>query len=91
MGHDVVRGGFRPQQPTVWIAEGLLMFLSRADADLLPDRITAPSAPGSHFAGEYFSRAWQDADMASDTMDEQDWAAWNLVRGAFRLSVAMRK
>ena len=83
-GTTLSAAGFDPGQPTVWIAEGLLMYLSRTDADLLLDRITALSAPGSHFAGEYFSRAWQDADVASDTMDEQDWVAWNLVCGAFR-------
>lgn len=68
---------------TMWVAEGLLMYLSRSDADQLLARIRALSAPGSRFATEYFSRAWQDADVANDTLDDQDWAAWNAVRGEF--------
>jgi len=76
--------GFDPALRTVWVAEGLLMYLSRSEADWLLTTMTALSAPGSRFASEYFNNAWHDADIASDTLDDQDWAAWNLVRGAFR-------
>lgn len=76
--------GFDASLATMWVAEGLLMYLSRSDADQLLARITALSAAGSRFATEYFSRAWRDADIESETLDAQDWAAWNLVRGAFR-------
>jgi methyltransferase (TIGR00027 family) len=75
--------GFDASLRTVWVAEGLLMYLSRSDADQLLARVTALSAPGSRFATEYFSRAWHDADVANDTLDAQDWAAWNAVRRAF--------
>jgi O-methyltransferase involved in polyketide biosynthesis len=68
----------------MWVAEGLLMYLSRPDADQLLARITALSAPGSRFATEYFDRAWQDADVANETLDDQDWAAWHAVQSAFR-------
>ena len=76
--------GFDPRQPTIWVAEGLLMYLSRADADLLMERITALSAVGSRIVSEYFSLPWQDSYVADDSMDEQDWVAWRMVSGAFR-------
>ena len=75
--------GFDPALPTVWVAEGLLMYLSRADADRLLDRITALSAPGSCMLTEYFSREWQDAEVVNESFDSQDRAAWDLVRGSF--------
>lgn len=59
------------------------MYLSRADADLLLDRMTALSAPGSRILTEYYSRAWQDTDVVNETFTSQDRAAWDLVRGSF--------
>jgi methyltransferase (TIGR00027 family) len=39
--------GLRPDQPAVWVAEGLLVYLSPDDVDQLLDRVTSLSAPGS--------------------------------------------
>jgi methyltransferase (TIGR00027 family) len=39
--------GLDPAQPTTWIAEGLLVYLSAADVDRLLDTVTSLSAPGS--------------------------------------------
>jgi methyltransferase (TIGR00027 family) len=75
--------GFDAALPTVWVAEGLLMYLSRADADRLLDQVTALSAPGSRIVTEYFSKVWQDSAMVDETSDSQDRAAWDLVRGSF--------
>jgi methyltransferase (TIGR00027 family) len=44
--------GFDPEQPTAWIAEGLLGYLPAEAQDRLLDQITALSAPGSRFATE---------------------------------------
>jgi methyltransferase (TIGR00027 family) len=44
--------GFAPDQPTAWIAEGLLIYLPPAAQDALFDRITALSAKGSRLATE---------------------------------------
>jgi methyltransferase (TIGR00027 family) len=44
--------GFDAAQPTAWIAEGLLGYLSAEAQDRLLDQITALSAPGSRFATE---------------------------------------
>lgn len=86
--HDLSRSltsaGFDPATPTVWIAEGLLMYLSRAEADELLDEITALSAPGSRIAAEYFSRHWENADFQYETLEAEDRAAWDLLMREFR-------
>ncbi len=45
--------GFDPSIRTAWLAEGLLIYLPPEAQDLLFDRITALSAPGSVIATEY--------------------------------------
>lgn len=45
--------GFDPSVRTAWLAEGLLIYLPPEAQDLLFDRITALSAPGSTIATEY--------------------------------------
>jgi len=44
--------GFDPSRPTAWLAEGLLMYLPAEAQDLLFERITALSAPGSRVSAE---------------------------------------
>ena len=44
--------GFDPSRPTGWLAEGLTIFLSRAELDLLLTRVGDLSAPGSHLCIE---------------------------------------
>jgi methyltransferase (TIGR00027 family) len=46
-------GGFDPDRPTAWSAEGLLMYLPPEAQDRLFDNITALSAPGSQLATEF--------------------------------------
>lgn len=45
--------GFDPSAPTAWLAEGLLIYLPSDAQDLLFDRVTALSAPGSTVSTEY--------------------------------------
>ena len=47
--------GFDVNQPTAWIAEGLLIYLPPDAQDRLLDNITALSAPGSRFATEFMT------------------------------------
>ena len=54
--------GFDPRQPTAWTAEGLLIYLPSEAQDLLFDRITELSAPGSRIATEHIP----DVSMFSD-------------------------
>lgn len=59
--------GFDPQQPTVWSAEGLMIYLPPAAQDALFDTVTELSVPGSRFACEFIadtsvfaSPAWRE-------------------------------
>ncbi|MCY1141439.1 SAM-dependent methyltransferase [Actinoplanes sp. Pm04-4] len=58
--------GFMATAPTVWLAEGLLIYLNAQQADELLTTITAQSAPGSRFAGEYLNRPPRMSDVALD-------------------------
>ncbi|WP_431914832.1 SAM-dependent methyltransferase [Nonomuraea jabiensis] len=46
----LTESGFSPRRPAAWLAEGILYTLPPEAADLLLDRITAVSAPGSVLA-----------------------------------------
>jgi methyltransferase (TIGR00027 family) len=45
----LLAAGFAPDQPCVWYAEGLLLFLEPAQVSALIDRVSALSAGGSEF------------------------------------------
>jgi methyltransferase (TIGR00027 family) len=51
----LIGAGFQPSAPTAWLAEGLLPYLPGAAQDLLFERITELSAPGSRFAVDDFA------------------------------------
>jgi len=59
--------GFDAGQPTAWIAEGLLIYLPAEAQDLLFDRITELSAPGSWVATEHIP----DVSMFADERSKQ--------------------
>jgi methyltransferase (TIGR00027 family) len=63
------KAGFDTDQPTAWIAEGLLAFLPSTAQDLLLDELTELSAPGSRVATETFgSTSRGDAAKTEATM-----------------------
>lgn len=49
----VKHAGFDPEQPTVWLAEGLLVYLRRDEAERLLTAVTELSAPGSRISFEH--------------------------------------
>lgn len=49
----LLAAGFSPTRPTVWSAEGLLVYLDSAAQDGLLDRIDYLSAPGSSVVADY--------------------------------------
>jgi methyltransferase (TIGR00027 family) len=49
----LVTAGFRPSAPTVWLIEGLLVYLSRPDAEGLLEAVHGLSAPGSQVSFEH--------------------------------------
>ncbi|MCG3749908.1 SAM-dependent methyltransferase [Amycolatopsis sp. Poz14] len=52
--------GFDPDQPTVWLAEGLLVYLSRDEAERMLTAVTELSAPGSRVSFEHRPDGDQD-------------------------------
>jgi methyltransferase (TIGR00027 family) len=45
--------GFDPSRPTAWLAEGLMLYLTSAEAEALLGEISRSSAPGSQLAYEH--------------------------------------
>ncbi|WP_207223430.1 SAM-dependent methyltransferase [Pseudonocardia sediminis] len=74
--------GFRPGRPTVWIVEGLLMYLDAQACDRLVTTAREASGPGSRIAVEYFRRI---PEMDSvPPVDEAEKEALELILGLFR-------
>ncbi|NNC12311.1 SAM-dependent methyltransferase [Planctomonas sp. JC2975] len=61
---DLVRSGFRPDAPTMWVLEGLLPYLGADDQRALVDDIVHLSAPGSRAVIEQATAL--DASEASE-------------------------
>jgi len=71
----VLRAGFDPQQPTAWLAEGLLRYLGAAETVRLLERVTSLSAAASRLAVEYSGAdALRDPEMIA-SLAELDPAA----------------
>ncbi|MQA08879.1 MAG: SAM-dependent methyltransferase [Pseudonocardiaceae bacterium] len=49
----LLHGGFDIHQPAIWVIEGLLMYLSGADAERLLHNVNAVAAPGSHLMADH--------------------------------------
>ncbi|MEV8379167.1 SAM-dependent methyltransferase [Kribbella sp. NPDC056861] len=62
------RSGFQPGEPTAWLLEGLMPYLSPTDVETLLDRITNLSAPGSSIALNHFSGI-RSAPPLADALD----------------------
>jgi methyltransferase (TIGR00027 family) len=60
--------GFRPEEPTAWLVEGLLIYLTATEADRLLSTITTLSADGSRIAFERGDRSFQDQAVNSPSM-----------------------
>lgn len=82
--------GFRPGEPTLWSAEGLLLYLGRHEVAALLDTVTALSGPGSVLVLDAFPAslvedprlaawvaAWREAAVPLRTFveDPVTWAA----------------
>jgi methyltransferase (TIGR00027 family) len=67
--------GFSAERPTAWLAEGILYALPPAAADLLLERITALSAPGSFFAADHIERS-AALDSAIATISAELVGTW---------------
>jgi methyltransferase (TIGR00027 family) len=56
----LLRAGFRPDEPTAWLAEGILPFLTEEENDKLLARISDLSALGSRLAFEHTNLDMQE-------------------------------
>jgi methyltransferase (TIGR00027 family) len=56
--------GLDAELPTAWIAEGLLIYLTRSEVDRLLDRVGALSAPGSQLGLTLASAGWLERSRA---------------------------
>ncbi|WP_194820225.1 SAM-dependent methyltransferase [Nocardia sp. XZ_19_385] len=57
----LIRGGFDPGEPTAWLAEGLLLYLTAEQGNQLLTTLTAHSASGSTLLVEHVNHAAQSA------------------------------
>ncbi|MGO1057070.1 SAM-dependent methyltransferase [Crossiella sp. CA198] len=73
------RAGFNPAWPTVWVAEGLLMYFPDEAANALLDTVTEQTAAGSTLLTEYMSRRPRMTDAV--LTDPQDHALCELLVG----------
>ncbi|WP_414170508.1 SAM-dependent methyltransferase [Streptoverticillium reticulum] len=71
--------GFRPDEPTAWLVEGVLVYLTEDAADSLLARVTALSAPGSHLAMEHVTRAMVNSDQARQAVAASPEGVVNLL------------
>jgi methyltransferase (TIGR00027 family) len=70
----LLQAGFHPGEPTAWLAEGLLIFLTQDECDQLLEAIGQLSAPGSRLANEYADQA--TVQFMIDTLGESPFAAF---------------
>lgn len=69
--------GFDPSQPTVWLVEGLLMYLTDAAGDAILAGLTELSAPGSQLMLEHLKAAMleEEGRPVRERVEEQG-ASW---------------
>ena len=70
--------GFDPDLPTVWLAEGLLYYLTGAQVDALLDTVTSLSAPGStlgleHVNTDLYRAPWMRSWLADMREQGHPW------------------
>ncbi|OLT16490.1 hypothetical protein BJF78_14595 [Pseudonocardia sp. CNS-139] len=78
----LVGGGLDPAAPTVWIAEGLLPYVTAAEADAILADVTRLSAPTSSIGCDYLNRRARLDDYVSSDADEA--ATWRMLVTAGR-------
>jgi methyltransferase (TIGR00027 family) len=65
---ELVSRGFRPELPTAWLVEGLLVYLSAQEAQQLFSTIGALSASASKVGLEYVSRPMLESRQTQDAL-----------------------
>ena len=74
---DALTGaGFDPSQPTAWLVEGLLVYLTYDDAARLLETVGGLSAPGSRLSCEQGRSAMQRAAQSAETGASEATSLW---------------
>lgn len=74
--------GFAVEQPTLWLLEGLLRYLTSEEADRLVARLSSGSAPGSRLVAVYtFGDEARSARRAHEDKDESMSTLLSLAQG----------
>jgi len=68
--------GFDPEQPTAWLVEGLLVYLTYDDAAKLLETVAELSAPGSRISCEQGRTAMQLAAQSSESGASEATKLW---------------
>ncbi|MFD8334267.1 SAM-dependent methyltransferase [Streptomyces solisilvae] len=84
----LMKHGFRADEPTAWLVEGILVYLTARDADHLLDRIGALSAPGSHLAVEHVTRSMVNTDQAQEAAAASPGGIMNMLSGLWKNEMA---
>ncbi|HEY3687797.1 MAG TPA: SAM-dependent methyltransferase [Streptosporangiaceae bacterium] len=68
--------GFRPGEPSCWLVEGMLQYLTEPDVNGLLDRITGLAAPGSRLLLDVVGQSFLDAPELRPMLDR--FAAYDM-------------
>ena len=68
--------GFDPGQPTAWLVEGLLVYLTHDDASRLLETVTGLSVPGSRLSCEQGRSAMQLAAQSAESGASEATTLW---------------
>ncbi|MFD5731250.1 SAM-dependent methyltransferase [Streptomyces sioyaensis] len=80
----LVKRGFHADEPTAWLVEGVLVYLTERDADHLLDRISTLSAPGSHLSVEHVTRSMVNTDQAQEAAAAAPEGVMNLLSSLWK-------
>ncbi|MGY2062070.1 class I SAM-dependent methyltransferase, partial [Nocardia gipuzkoensis] len=65
----LTHAGFRTDQPTCWLVEGLTQYLTESDAHRLIDRVSRHSAPGSHLLIDFVGTSLLESPAMRPVLD----------------------
>lgn len=81
---ELVAAGFRPDEPVVWLAEGVLMYFTTEHSDALLATVTALSRGRATLLTEYPARVVDEATLVSRATDEAERVSAMMMAGLIR-------
>ncbi|HBB33862.1 MAG TPA: SAM-dependent methyltransferase [Cyanobacteria bacterium UBA8803] len=71
--HLLINKGYKPDLPTVWLMEGLLMYLNKPEVNDLLKTISDLSVPGSYLGADLVSVKSLEVALKSNGLIRQHW------------------